>query len=211
MSFYYNGVVGPDRRVIFYPHIPRTAGRFVSEIFLHNDFLPYYEFYNQKVENVSLPHMDREMYVNFFDKDSMELPSFTVVRNPIDRFISAYRVTKEIHSLPDINTFAKNLPSFYKKNQRSLDNFLTHQHKFIKKGMKLWKFEKGFDQEFCDWINKNFHTELKYDPSIKLKYAKSQHEKMQYEESCVMKEKLSITSKLILLKFYWKDFFIWFK
>lgn len=206
MSFYYNGFVGPERRVIFHPHIPRTGGRFVEQIFRHNNFSPHFDYYDQKVENVSLPHMDKEMYVNFFDGESLQLPCFTVIRDPIDRFISAYRVTKKIHSLPDINFFIKNLSSFYKKNPKSLDNFLTPQHKFIKKGMKLWKFENGFDQKFCDWININFDTHLEYNVNIEKKYNELQKEKLDYEESCGLKEKLTLSSKFRLIKFYWKDY-----
>jgi len=208
MSFYYNGYVGPERRVIFHPHIPRTGGRFIEQIFKYNNFSPHFNYYDQKVNDVSLPHMDSEMYNNFYDEESLSLPSFTVIRNPIDRFISAYKVTRDIHSLPEINVFIKNLSYFYQSNPKSLDNFLTPQYKFLKKGMKLWKFENGFEQTLCDWININFDVKLKYDDGIKEIYEDLQKEKLVYENSCTLRERLSNYSKVILIKFYWRDFFI---
>lgn len=211
--FYYNGYVGPDTRVIFHPHIPRTGGRFLENLFKASDLYPSHNDYSTKKENVSIPHLDRELYEDYYDEEALSLPSFTVVRNPITRFISAYRVTRDIHSLPDINTFVKELPEFYKKNPRSCDNFFTPQYKFVKRGMKIWKFERGFGEDFCNWINKEFDMIfdklLKYrSRSVLNKYHLDYKEKLYYENNCTVNDKLTKRSILRLIRFYWRDYLI---
>ena len=72
----------PRKRFLFV-HIPRTAGRFLEENFLDNGFEPEQKIW-MTIDGIEIAHFDRSLYERYFD--IKDIPHFTIVRNPIDRF-----------------------------------------------------------------------------------------------------------------------------
>ena len=75
----------PTKRFLFV-HIPRTAGRFLEENFKENGFEPEQILW-KSVDGIEIAHFHNELYQKHFD-DLGSIPHFTIVRNPIDRFMS---------------------------------------------------------------------------------------------------------------------------
>ena len=75
----------PTKRFLFV-HIPRTAGRFLEENFKENGFEPEQILW-KSVDGIEIAHFHNELYLKHFD-DLGSIPHFTIVRNPIDRFMS---------------------------------------------------------------------------------------------------------------------------
>ena len=75
----------PTKRFLFV-HIPRTAGRFLEENILNHGFDPEQVIW-KSVDGIEIAHFHNELYLKHFD-DLSNIPHFTIVRNPIDRFIS---------------------------------------------------------------------------------------------------------------------------
>ena len=90
----------PTGKRFLFVHIPRTAGRFIEQNLMKgNDFL-----WDDKVEidrqyksiaGVELAHFHREYYEKYLDVEG--IPHITIVRNPIERFISCSIFLTELY------------------------------------------------------------------------------------------------------------------
>ena len=75
---------------IFHVHIPRTAGRYIKEIFLSNSYEVTFANYNYRFYGIEIPHLHYPLYNCLeYVEDS---PQFAVVRNPFDRFKSHIKI-----------------------------------------------------------------------------------------------------------------------
>jgi len=147
----------------FFIHIPRTAGRFVVENLgahgceivhpFKEEYLsltsPYVRFHvTRKIEGVQMLHAHKSIY-NKWDKIK-DLPHFTIVRNPVDRFFSA-------SCLPDLDFDQSDIEDWDNFNKHISKehetNFFRPQYQFISPKTKVWKYEKGFGKDFCNWIS----------------------------------------------------------
>jgi hypothetical protein len=93
--------------------------------------------------------------------DTTSIPSFTVVRNPINRFLSYtnyWRTGKT--SLINILQTEKGVTEFFSQTPFSLDMFLKPQWKYCNKNIKIWKYESGLGNNFVDWLNNEFNLTL---------------------------------------------------
>ena len=187
----------------FFIHIPRTAGRFLVENFWLNDYDIEHHLTNERiktkeipdylwtpVEGVEISHTHYSLYNKW--KSIKDLPSITVVRNPIDRFFSASgRIASSLPSSFENWTTYKN---FFSKKEKH--NWWRPQHEFVSPHTNIWKYEDGFGKNFCDWIN----NILPINFSIKTDV----YEKRNYDHA----PGLPKTTKLIdnVKKFYHKDF-----
>ena len=145
-------------RKFFFIHIPRTAGRFLIENFWLNDFEIEHHLTKEIVkdtakyiwtpsEGVEISHTHYSLYNKW--KNIKDIPSITVVRNPIDRFFSASgRVDPAFQSSLENWTDYK---KFFSKNKKN--NLWRPQHEFISPHTNIWKYEDGFGKNFYDWIN----------------------------------------------------------
>lgn len=188
-------------RKFFFIHIPRTAGRFLIENFWLNDFEIEHHLTKEIVkdtakyiwtpsEGVEISHTHYSLYNKW--KNIKDIPSITVVRNPIDRFFSASgRVDPAFQSSLENWTDYK---KFFSKNKKN--NLWRPQHEFISPHTNIWKYEDGFGKNFCDWIN----NILPINFSIKTDV----YEKRNYDHA----PGLPKTTKLInnVKKFYHQDF-----
>jgi hypothetical protein len=144
---------------IYFVHIPRTGGRYVSKIISDNYPCEYYDF-NKEVlfkdkEVQHLTHFEHEEFLNY-----KPLKTFTVVRDPINRFVSSLansKFEKEVDLiLKDQESFDKfiNYSIIDKKN---IGNWFIPQIDFIDYKTKIWKFEDGFGDNFFKWLQNNFN------------------------------------------------------
>ena len=187
----------------FFIHIPRTAGRFLIENFVKNDYSIEHHLTKEMIEGkevpnyfwtpaegVEIPHTHYSLYSKW--KSIKGLSSIAVVRNPIDKFFSASgRIAPSLQSSLENWTTYKNFFSIKKIN-----NWWRPQHEFVSPHTKVWKYENGFGEKFCDFIN----NILPINFSIKTDV----YEKRNYDHATGLLK----TTKLIdnVKKFYRQDF-----
>ena len=153
--------VFPNPPVRFlYIHIPRTAGRFLRNNILSNGFEPESSLIPVK-EGIELNHLSREEYEQHYNIE--DIPHITVVRNPIDRFISSSIFLKRMYgddiqeTMEDPVMFSSMIENF--PLWQSV-NWFRPQMDFISDQTQLWKFEDGFDKDFEDFISQTLGTEF---------------------------------------------------
>jgi len=162
-----------DHRVRFL-HIPRTGGRFLSYIFNKNYYCTHYNFYN-KFKDCEVVHLNI-FESNCFFASSKMFETFTVVRNPLDKFISC---------LTHFNKLNKNLIKHMFENEKNFNNIVNKlredktnnnwfepQINFIEHDTKIWKFEDGFDKKFNKWMLNNLNIKMEELQDDELKNAK---------------------------------------
>ena len=73
---------------LYFIHIPRTAGRYINSLFKQNDYELRYDDFTKidRTTNREIPHLHKPHYRRY---NVNRAPIFCIVRNPIDRFISA--------------------------------------------------------------------------------------------------------------------------
>ena len=190
----------------FFIHIPRTAGRFLTQNFFENGYdiehhLTKKIFKEEKelhnylwtlTEGVELSHTHRSLYSKW--ESIKGLSSIAVVRNPVDRFFSVSgRERERLQSSFENWTICKNILS--KGRIPHSSNWWRPQHEFVYPHTKIWKYENGFGKNFCDWIN----NILLINFSIKSPY----YHKNDYEQPKLIKTKPLIDN---IKKFYHQDF-----
>jgi len=162
------------KKYVYFVHIPRTAGRFVSNIFKQdNNYLTYLSRFNCLYAGEDLPHLTYPKYLDldkiFIDYNGSgfkmnNIPHFTVVRDPFNKFKSEMKSVLKTKN--DLNFILK-------CNKDSLKNFLDlhiknnsinwhiSQSSFVSVITKIWKFENGFGINFINWVKKNFNFDIK--------------------------------------------------
>ena len=191
----------------FFIHIPRTAGRFLLENFRKNGYNIEHHLTKEifkegkeirnylwtPVEKVDVSHTHHSLYNKW--KNIKGLPTITVIRNPIDRFFSASpSFTKHFNpsSFEDWTSFNNILSKYISINT---GNWWRPQHEFVSPRTNIWKYENGFGEKFCDWIN----NILSIDFSIKTQT----YQKENYDQLGLIKTEALINN---IKKFYHKDF-----
>lgn len=143
---------------IYYVHIPRTGGRYISKIISDNYLCEYYNFDEGRLfKDKEVPHLTYPEYEKFLN--CIPLKKFTVVRDPISRFISSLANSKFENQ---IETILKNQESFDKfisysiTDKQNIGNWFVPQINFIDYKTKIWKFENGLKNNFFKWLQNNF-------------------------------------------------------
>tara|TARA_A100000171_G_C2056526_1_gene107796 strand:- start:54 stop:635 length:582 start_codon:yes stop_codon:yes gene_type:complete len=141
---------------VYFIHIPRTGGRFIRELFYENNYnLNFDNFNNIKTKNgdKELTHLAYPEYTRLFNKT--DIKCFAVIRDPLTRFKSFLK-DKRL----DLEKIFYNKYSFleFVNDQIMLNNsnWYLPQVNFITKNTFLWKYEKGLNKGFFDWLHKNF-------------------------------------------------------
>ena len=151
-----------DHRIKFL-HIPHTGGRFLSYNFDKN-FICTHTNFQHRFKNCEVPHLNAFESDCFFPSSRI-FKTFTVVRNPLDKFISC---------LKDFSKVNQNLIKYMFENKTNFFNILNHlredktnnnwfepQINFIEHDTKIWKFENGFDEKFNEWLLNNLNIKIK--------------------------------------------------
>ena len=153
----------------FYIHIPRTAGRFFSEMIASNGFD------QEDQQDIVASHFHRELYETHLDVN--DIPHITVIRNPIDRFFGSSFLLKRKYGkninciLEDVNDCFTILDNFWVCN--SLDGVLSidpvkdktryfkPQLDYISPHTNIWKYEDGFGKNFGYWMSDILNMDFK--------------------------------------------------
>ena len=162
-----------DHRIKFL-HIPHTGGRFLSYNFDKN-FICTHANFQHRFKNCEVPHLNAFESDCFFPSSRI-FKTFTVVRNPLDKFISC---------LKDFSKVNQNLIKYMFENKTNFFNILNHlredktnnnwfepQINFIEHDTKIWKFEDGFDKKFNKWMLNNLNIKMEELQDDELKNAK---------------------------------------
>jgi hypothetical protein len=171
-------------------HIPRTAGRFIENTLLaqgweyevpQNITLTRLETLNvpggmyDSVEGIEIAHFHKELYEKYLDVEN--IPHVSIIRDPIDRFISASRFLtryyktffnmndKEIQEYVE-NEFESSL-TVQQNDPRFPEsvNWYRTQTDFLSNKTKVWKFEDGINDEFFKWISNVVGVNIKSNPN----------------------------------------------
>ena len=186
----------PTKRFLFV-HIPRTAGRFLEENFKENGFEPEQILW-KSVDGIEIAHFHNELYLKHFD-DLGSIPHFTIVRNPIDRFMSCSIFLTRMYGddiqemMEDPMMFSSMLENF---PLTQAVNWFRPQMDFITDDTNIWKFEDGFGSDFDEWLSE----------IVGIEYMTKDvpYEKLAYGET----KKLEKTDKLVnnIMSLYRKDY-----
>ena len=186
----------PTKRFLFV-HIPRTAGRFLEENFKENGFEAEQILW-KSVDGIEVAHFHNELYLKHFD-DLGSIPHFTVVRNPVDRFMSCSIFLTRMYgddiqeAMEDPMMFGTMLQNF---PLTQAVNWFRPQIDFLTDDTNIWKFEDGFGSDFDEWMSEILGVEYTTKDV--------QYEKLAYGET----KKLEKTAKLVnnIMSLYRKDY-----
>ena len=151
----------PTKRFLFV-HIPRTAGRFLEENFKENGIEPEQILW-KSVDGIEIAHFHNELYLKHFD-DLGSIPHFTIVRNPIDRFMSCSIFLTRMYGddkqemMEDPMMFSSMLDNF---PLTQAVNWFRPQIDFLTDDTNIWKFEDGFGSDFDEWLSEILGVEYK--------------------------------------------------
>jgi hypothetical protein len=186
---------------LYFIHIPRTGGRYIRDLFWNNNFLLNFYRYEETFMGKEIPHLHYPFYNKFthFGK----IPQFTIVRNPITRFISMFysSILKDNLSI-NVDEIFKNKNNFEKFIFQQITqinyhtNWFLPQVNFINSSCKIWKLENGFGTNFFKWLKKNFKIEIKNNVF--------EYKKLDYD--FYKKNKLPNKSIDLIKNFYKQDF-----
>jgi len=166
---------------IFFAHIPRTAGRFVEANILNNQFEWVEKHLDtglgvmSVVNGYEIAHYHRDHYEKYLDVEG--IPHFSIVRNPINRFISGSIYLKRTYG-NDIQSVMED-PLMFSSMIENLPfegaiNWYRPQVNFLRNDTHIWKFENKFGKHFVDWLSDIIGVKLKFDDNID--YPKSSDE-----------------------------------
>ena len=149
----------PTGKRFFFIHIPRTAGRFFEQNLLKVNNFVWDDKVNidrqyKSIDGVELAHFHREYYEKYLDVEG--IPHITIVRNPIDRFISCSIFLRKLYG-DDIDEMLEDEMYFYSMIQNyplsQSVNWFRSQLDFISDKTHIWKFEDGFGDNFGKWVS----------------------------------------------------------
>ncbi len=162
MPTYRQTVVTFPRKRFLFVHIPRTAGRFLEENFVENGFESEQILW-KSVDGIEIAHFHNELYLKHFD-DLGSIPHFTIVRNPIDRFMSCSIFLTRMYG-DDIQEAMEDPVMFHSMLENfpltQAVNWFRPQMDFITDDTNIWKFEDGFGSDFDEWLSEVLGVEYK--------------------------------------------------
>ena len=167
---------------IFFAHIPRTAGRFVEANLLKNGFdwgdshLDTGLGVMSVVNNIEIAHYHRKYYQKYLNVEEDTL-QFSIVRNPLTRFISGSIYLKRTYG-NDIQSQMED-PMLFGSMIQNLPfegswNWYRPQVDFLSNQTHVWKFENKIGDEFAAWLSDIIGINLKFDDNVE--YPKSHDE-----------------------------------
>ena len=210
--------------LIHFIHIPRTGGRWTSALLNRSNYDPVIlgqEFWG----GIQTNHLTYFEAKQFYLDNHWTEKSFTVVRDPITRFESAFQLfldftlIENISLLEDYDYFRwimEDKPMIvwvdgnHNKNYKFHINGLVNVHSamwrpqsnYVSFDTKVWKFENGLDENFSQWLN----TEVKLDitPNIthNVQYTTKYFDNKKYELSDKIKENVFNYYKADYIRFY---------
>ena len=175
----------PTGNKVFFAHIPRTAGRYVEANFLwRNDFtwdelpLDTGNGVMTTLHGAEIAHWHKDIYEEHLNVK--DVPNFSIVRNPVDRFISGSVYLKRLYGndsqelFEDENLFFSMIANIPMMDPSFSANWFRSQIDFMTDRTKIWKYEDGMGDNFVSWLSGIIGVDLKFDEDIE--YPKSRDE-----------------------------------
>ena len=173
-------------------HIPRTGGRFIEANLAVNGWemepidyfgIPHYQ--HSFIDDCEIAHFHRELYEKHCDIEG--IPQIAVIRNPINRFISAstYLFTyygKEIQEkMEDYEEFVSIIENFHNNLDVETLSWWRPQLEFLNDDTHLWKFEDGLGDSFGKWMSEKLEVSFEIDLSVS--YSNNKYEDLKLDKS----------------------------
>jgi hypothetical protein len=196
----------PTGNKVFFAHIPRTAGRYVDANLLWRNNFEWDEIHLDTGKGVmtdlhgaEIAHWHQDIYEEHLNVK--DVPNFSIVRNPVDRFISGSVYLKRLYGndsqelFEDENLFFSMIANIPMMDPSFSANWFRSQVDFLTERTSIWQYENGMGENFVEWLSDIIEVELKFDENIE--YPKSKDEG----------NKLDATPKLIdnIKQLYRKD------
>ena len=158
-------------------HIPRTGGRFIEANLAVNGWemepidyfgIPHYQ--HSFIDDCEIVHFYRDLYEKHCDIEG--IPQIAVIRNPVNRFISAstYLLTlygKKIQQrMEDYNEFVSIIENFHNDLDVEAINWWKPEIDYLTDKTHLWKFEDGLGDDFGDWMSEKLEVPFKIDSNM---------------------------------------------
>lgn len=139
-------------KILFFAHIPKTGGTSVETYLAGKGALALHSKRKLVWARTTPQHMHADVHARFIPDDFVDF-TFTVMRDPRDRFVSEYLHQKR-NSRPNekFNAWARRMMEEQAKLPVAYDNHIRPQVDFLRPGMKVFLFEAGFAPIF-DWID----------------------------------------------------------
>ena len=178
-------------RCLYYAHIPRTGGSYVTSLFetdKNEEYIRALFSAHERFGGLIPAHFHYPLYNWYFDVD--DIPHITVVRDPFQKFLSNINQMYQMHTdyldmcftsqaaFDDFVTWEREIRSYH-------NNWFMPQYKFISPKTHVWKYESGFGEDFKEWI---------YDISgVEVELKESHHQKgsRDYKFGGVSEEKIA--------------------
>lgn len=213
---------------LYFSHIPRTGGRYSTTVLKSNGFI---------IDKNHNAMQSQKIFVDFQESMHMKIDTayaidprvknamkFTVIRNPLDRFISACNSELIIFTmfggmdnfvkLEDygyfISVFDKTKYWYRLKSQHLVVNGLSNypnnwfrkQVDFFDSSFFVWKFENGMSKNFREFLKKS-GADVDINTDVEKKY--------RYSEYDIKIPNFSLPEKIEknVLKYYEEDYEFW--
>ena len=159
----------PTENKVFFAHIPRTAGRYVDANLLWRNNFTWDEIDLDTGNGVmtvlhgeEIAHWHKDLYEEHLNVK--DIPNFSIVRNPVDRFISCSIFLKRMYgddiqeAMEDPIMFGTMLQNF---PLPQAFNWFRPQMDFITNETQIWKLEDGFGEDFEEFVSGVLGMEFK--------------------------------------------------
>ena len=174
----------PTGKRFLFVHIPRTAGRFFEQNLMKgNDFVwdddVEIDRQYKSIDGVELAHFHREYYEKYLDVK--DIPHITIIRNPIDRFISCTIFLSELYG--DLDDLLDDPMMFHYMLQNAplsqSVNWFRPQIDFLSDKTHIWKFEDGFGDDFVSWLSGIVGIDLEFTDDVEYAVAPDEGNKLE--------------------------------
>ena len=175
----------PTGKKVFFAHIPRTAGRYVDANLLWRNNFTWDEIDLDTGNGVmtvlhgeEIAHWHKDLYEEHLNVK--DIPNFSNVRNPVDRFISGSIYLKRLYGndsqeqFEDPHLFFSMIANIPLVDPSFSANWFRSQVDFMNDKTKIWKYEDGMGENFVNWLGDLIGVDLKFDEDID--YPKSKDE-----------------------------------
>lgn len=139
-------------KILFFAHIPKTGGTSIETYMAGKGALALHCKKRGMWAKTTPQHMHADVFNKFIPESFVDF-SFTVMRDPGDRFVSEYLHRKVMTgSSVAFVPWAKRVLAERKLKPALFDNHLRSQVNFLRAGMKVFLFESEFELVY-DWID----------------------------------------------------------
>lgn len=139
-------------KLLFFAHIPKTGGGSVEDYMASKGKVALRHPFRKGWSRSTAQHMHAEIHRGLVPETFCD-QSFTILRDPLDRFLSEYRYRKmRDETALGFDQWARQVLGVSQFDPYCFDNHLRPQAEFLRWNMRVFDFSKGLDPVF-DWID----------------------------------------------------------